>query len=650
MKTRIFLLILCAFVPSWFIPPVDAVQENSDRSQAYYHYLLGTLAERSRELSEAITEYREALRYDPRASEIYARLADLYIQTNRTQEAIREAEESIKQDPGNKEAHKMLGQIYLEQVFENDTNPENAKKAIQEFQEVRKLDSQDDSVLLSLGQLYLQTNQPKSAVEVLGKYIEVIPDSSIAIATIATAYQQLNQNDLALSYMEKYSDLNPDNLYVLQQMSTLFEKKGDYQQALELQRRVYQAEPDDPAIVRRYVDLLGRVQDYPEAIRILEQKSGPRSSEWTVLLAKTLQKSGNQERAEDVLEERIVKEPNDVDLQLALVQIYEDGNKYPDALKILERMNDRLAADTTADERERRANQILVYSHLGYAAQKMKEYDRSIEFYQKARALVDPSDTPKIDFYIALNYRGQQKWDQAIEILNTIVDANANDTGAWELLSLVYEEKGDQADSDRVVQHLIDTHPDSADYFLLKAQRLQQREKFDESIVFLNTMLPKFASNDQVFFLLGAAYERLKNIDKAEEFLKQSIALNAQNANALNYLGYMLIDKGIRVEEGMQYIKQALELDRGNGAFLDSLGWGYFKLNKFDLAEDNLRMALEQLDDNAVVHDHMGDLYFKLGKFREAIEQWEAALKNKTDEIDPEFLKKKIDDTRNRLQ
>ncbi len=641
-------MILCAFVPLCFTPAYGA-QEDSDRSEAYYHYLLGTIRERSRELAAAITEYREALRYDPKASEIYARLADLYIQTNRTPEAVRDAQESIRQDPGNKEAHKMLGQIYLGQTYENDSNPENAKKAIQEFQEVRRLDPQDDSVLLSLGQLYLQTNQPKPAVEALEKYIETSPDSSIAIASLATAYQQLNQNDRALAYMEKYSEMNPDNLYVLQQMSALLEKKGDYQHALDLQKRVYQAEPDDPGIVRRYVDLLGRMQDYPEAIRILEQKAGSRKGEWTALLAKTLQKSGNQERAEDVLEEQINKNPQDLDLQLALVQIYEDGNKYVDALRILQQMNDRLTADTILEERDRKANQILVYSHLGYTAQKMKEYDRSIEFYKKARALVEPADTPKIDFYIALNYRGQQKWDQAIETLNSILDSDANDTGAWELLSLVYEEKGDRENSDRVVQHLMDTHPDSPEYFLLKAERLQQRENYDESIRFLNTLLPKFSSNDQVYFLLGAAHERLKNIDKAEEYLKQSIALDAQNANALNYLGYMLIDKGIRVEEGMQYIKQALEMDRSNGAFLDSLGWGYYKLNKLDLAEDNLRMALEQLDDNAVVHDHMGDLYFKLGKFREAIEHWEVALKNKTNEIDPVFLQKKIDDTRNRL-
>ncbi len=142
----------------------------------------------------------------------------------------------------------------------------------------------------------------------------------------------------------------------------------------------------------------------------------------------------------------------------------------------------------------------------------------------------------------------------------------------------------------------------------------------------------------------------MKDYDNAEEYFKQTISLNPDNANALNYLGYMLIDRGVRIEEAISYIKRALQIDRDNGAYLDSLGWGYFKLNKLDLAEDNLRMALQRLEDNAVVHDHMGYLYFKLGKFRDAIQHWEIALKSKSNEIDPQYIQKKIDDTKNRMQ
>ena len=279
----------------------------------------------------------------------------------------------------------------------------------------------------------------------------------------------------------------------------------------------------------------------------------------------------------------------------------------------------------------------------------MKNYAEAIESYRKARIHVDPEEAGRIDFYIALNLRNQKKYTEAIEILNGVLKQDANDTDAWELLSLIYEEQNDHENSDRVINHLIETYPDNITYKLLKAERFQQRQKHEDSLVYLKQILPEYPDNDQLLFLMGAASERLKRIDEAEEYFKKAITANPQNANALNYLGYMLIDNGIRIEESLEYIKRALELDSDNGAFLDSLGWGYFKLNQLDLAEDNLRMALERLEDNGVVHDHLGDLYFKQGKFREAISHWQNAIKNKSAEIDEAYIQKKIEDTKARL-
>ena len=256
----------------------------------------------------------------------------------------------------------------------------------------------------------------------------------------------------------------------------------------------------------------------------------------------------------------------------------------------------------------------------------------------------------RIDFYIALNYRNLKEYDRAIDIINTIVKNDPNKEDAWQLLSFIYDEKGDSEKSDQVIKHLIETHPNSAEYYLFKAERLQQRKKYEESITALKEAALKFPQNDQIYFLFGSAFERLKRYQPAEEHFRKAISLNPRNANALNYLGYMLIDRGEQLEEAVGYVKKALEIDGNNGAYLDSLGWGYFKLDNLDLAEDNLRMALERMRDNAVVHDHMGDLCFKQGKFRDAIHHWELAIENKDEEVDPEYIRKKIEDTRTRLQ
>ena len=94
----------------------------------------------------------------------------------------------------------------------------------------------------------------------------------------------------------------------------------------------------------------------------------------------------------------------------------------------------------------------------------------------------------------------------------------------------------------------------------------------------------------------------------------------------LNYLGYMLADKGSRLTEALKMIRKAVEIEPMNGAYLDSLGWAYFKLGQYELAETNLRQAVERSQTDPTVHDHLGDLYEKTGRIRLAAAQWEISV------------------------
>ena len=94
----------------------------------------------------------------------------------------------------------------------------------------------------------------------------------------------------------------------------------------------------------------------------------------------------------------------------------------------------------------------------------------------------------------------------------------------------------------------------------------------------------------------------------------------------LNYLGYMLADKGNRLSEALKLIRKAVEQEPMNGAYLDSLGWAYFKLGQYELAEEYLRQAVERDRTDPTVHDHLGDLYEKTGRIRLAATQWELSL------------------------
>ena len=128
--------------------------------------------------------------------------------------------------------------------------------------------------------------------------------------------------------------------------------------------------------------------------------------------------------------------------------------------------------------------------------------------------------------------------------------------------------------------------------------------------------------------MLGSIFERQKKYDLAEEQFKKVLAVDPLNASASNYLGYMLADRGVRLEESVKYIQKALELEPNNGAYLDSLGWAYYKMNRFDLAEGPLEKAAHLITDDPTVQEHLGRVYFRLGKKVEAEREWEQALKD----------------------
>ncbi len=134
------------------------------------------------------------------------------------------------------------------------------------------------------------------------------------------------------------------------------------------------------------------------------------------------------------------------------------------------------------------------------------------------------------------------------------------------------------------------------------------------------------------------------------------LALDADNAGALNYLGYMLADRNMRLEEARRLIVQALELEPGNGAYLDSLGWVNFRMGKLDEAETNLRQALDKVGNDPTVHDHLGDVYAQKGRLREAIGQWEMSLKEwetsskaEADPVEIAKVQRKLESARVRL-
>ena len=181
--------------------------------------------------------------------------------------------------------------------------------------------------------------------------------------------------------------------------------------------------------------------------------------------------------------------------------------------------------------------------------------------------------------------------------------------------------------------------PEAPGLTMLLAVALGEAKRHQESIQAFESAEAEFSKGrtealDASFYLTyGAAAERAGMLEQAAKLLKKSISLAPENsAEALNYLGFMWVDRNTNLDEAVTYIRKALGLRPNHPAYLDSLGWWYYRKGDLQSAVRELRKALEKIrrEEAPEVYEHLGEVQEKLGNLPEAISAWESAL-----ELDP---------------
>ena len=193
-----------------------------------------------------------------------------------------------------------------------------------------------------------------------------------------------------------------------------------------------------------------------------------------------------------------------------------------------------------------------------------------------------------------------------------------------------------------VLRDAVAAHPEDLTTQLSFAQMLEDAGRSAEADQALAKSADQFPGDARVPFQRGALLEKRKSYQEAEAAFRAALADDPDHAPTLNYLGYMLADRGERLEEAVDLVEHALRLDPENGSYMDSLAWAYVRQKKYDLAEPLLRKAVAQLPSNSVVQDHLGDLLWATGRKQEAVTQWRRALDGDREEIDVKAIEKKI--------
>ena len=174
--------------------------------------------------------------------------------------------------------------------------------------------------------------------------------------------------------------------------------------------------------------------------------------------------------------------------------------------------------------------------------------------------------------------------------------------------------------------------PSSAEITAFLGIVLTENKQYKEAVAIFDQAV-RDASDGQMqmldgrfYFAYGTAAEQSGDVDKAAQLLKKSIDLDPSNAEAYNYLGYMWVDRGLKLDEGAALIRKALQLDKDNPAYIDSLGWYYFKKGDTRHAIETLKKAVSLLKpEDPTVDEHLGDAYSAANQTNRALDLWQRA-------------------------
>jgi Flp pilus assembly protein TadD len=193
-------------------------------------------------------------------------------------------------------------------------------------------------------------------------------------------------------------------------------------------------------------------------------------------------------------------------------------------------------------------------------------------------------------------------------------------------------------------------HPDDLRFAQLRAHALQQMGDAARAITVLEPVARANPNDATTQLSLADLYSNAGRKQDAERTMRQLVTLEPGNADALNYLGYLLADRGQQLDEAIRFVRRALDIEPNNPNYLDSLGWAYYRRGDYDQAEKYLTPAAQQMPRNATVQEHMGDILAKRGRWADAIAAWTRALQGDEGDVDKAVVEKKIADARGKVR
>ncbi len=622
-----------------------------DRASAYYHYGLAKIYEdqavsngRQDLATQAIEQYKLALDADSDSSMLQDGLANLYFRLGRIREAVSAAQEQVTKHPDDVDAHTLLGRVYLRslddrQGTQGPQSQEMLAAAIKEYETIARLKPKDLETHLLLGQLYGLNHDSAKAEAQFQAARDIDPNSEEVVLNMARLYtEQGDLNKAAKVIMDVPVDHRSPRMDFA--LGGILDQLKQPKQAAEAYQAAVDQDPENADAKRALAAALQASGQMDAAAKIYGQLVGsdPQDAQSLIREADIQRQQGHYEQALTSLKKAETLAPDSIELSYNEALVYDALGRFDDSIRTLKAVLAKTASPKGTYENGDRSNRALFLDRLGIVDREAGRYDDAVATYKQMAALGGDFEA-RGDQNVVDAFRDAHQWANA---LNAAKAAAAAMPASKDVQLNYARQLGDNGQLDqglKVAEAQLKGTPDDRDVFVTLADmqaRAKHWKQASEAVDKAEATATKPAEKLFVYYFRGSIAEREKLYDQADEQFRKGLAIDPNYVAIENDFGYMLAQRGVKLDEATTMLKRAVQYDPQNGAYLDSLAWAYYKQGQYAMAEDTERKAAIRLPGDPSILAHLGEIYAHNGKLSLAVTEWERSLAGYASSLPPE--------------
>jgi tetratricopeptide (TPR) repeat protein len=359
------------------------------------------------------------------------------------------------------------------------------------------------------------------------------------------------------------------------------------------------------------------------------------------------------------LQDMIIADPYNIELYRTLGDMYSRAGRHTDAVRAYREVLEQDTSDVKAlismgeeylklDDMPRfketiltlfKRNALTLDDKLGVAELYLKRIDTDSTLIKPTTLILGEIQSQHPNEWKVYYFQGALKmnlksYDDAAIAFKKVTELDPTNTIGWENLGVAYLSAGNYVSAaEELSKGVAKLENPQFRLRLLLGISLNQQARDEEAVQTLEAAIASDSlglidkdSKVQAYSTLGISYDRLSRYKESERCYEAALKLDPDNVLVLNNLSYSLSERGIDLDRCLKMAKTAVEKEPDNGAYLDTIGWIYYKLGKYEKAKDWIEKAVGTGRISPVVLEHLGDIYLKLGNKAKAMENWTKSL------------------------